>query len=458
MLRRTAICLIAVCAGTSIVNANPNRIINPSAETGNLDGWTDALGHGFTVSGIVTYSGSYAFWGGATGPNGPYQHELMQDIDVTDLALQIDAGEVEVFFTGAGRSSSSAGTADRASIIVEYRSGTGTVIDSYETGDIVPFNAWQLVADKRNAPPGCRSVRVRLLARRNAGGSTDAYLDDLSLIVTTCQPGGPRVEYADSLDSRGTFLRTNNDPAQPSTILRLASMGVAPGDSVDIGLKGDFSFIGSGPEDDIGTPTIALFSATNELLSDSSPHRIPGALPRPPGTDETITLPTFDGGLPTDIPEDFQVHSSTVVEVPAGAQYLFICASDEFYSDNEDPDADYGYCALLLEPCPNTPVAVPEPTLGFVHRPIWLNGNPSGTEASIGFQISHPQTLVIDVFSVTGTRVDVILAGHREAGAHELHWNARDLAGQRLPTGTYFLSLRALSGGFLGSTRLTLIR
>ena len=56
----------------------------------------------------------------------------------------------------------------------------------------------------------------------------------------------------------------------------------------------------------------------------------------------------------TDIPEDFRI-ANTVVQVPVGATYLFVAAHDIYYSDNSDPDGDYGVRITPLTSVPETP-------------------------------------------------------------------------------------------------------
>lgn len=57
------------------------------------------------------------------------------------------------------------------------------------------------------------------------------------------------------------------------------------------------------------------------------------------------TLPTYFGSLQTDIPQDFGISNNSVseitVEIPAGAEFLFIAAPDIVYSDNDDPNGDF---------------------------------------------------------------------------------------------------------------------
>jgi hypothetical protein len=75
-----------------------------------------------------------------------------------------------------------------------------------------------------------------------------------------------------------------------------------------------------------------------------------------------ITDRTFFGDFQTDIPQDFQVartinpFTSIVVQVPAGAKFLFVAARDSHYGTNEDPDSDY---KVSITPF----TAVPEPSI-----------------------------------------------------------------------------------------------
>jgi hypothetical protein len=89
------------------------------------------------------------------------------------------------------------------------------------------------------------------------------------------------------------------------------------------------------------------------LLGNEQRERVVGAL----ATDApaVLTSPTFMGGRPTDIAQDFgfDVGMDITVTVPDGATTLFLAKSDQWYHDNSDPDHDYG---VLI-----SAAAVPEP-------------------------------------------------------------------------------------------------
>jgi hypothetical protein len=174
--------VVATLAG-SVALAQGNLLVNGSAETGDLSGWTDPIAHGFTVTSAPTsvYAGSFSFHAGQFGPSGAWNHELRQDVDVSALAAMIDAATVTSVFSGVGRTNEAGGTADPGSVVVEFRGGAGNVLASYASGTIAPYNAWQPLGDMRVMPAGTRTVRVRLLGQRTSGLSTDCFFDALEL-------------------------------------------------------------------------------------------------------------------------------------------------------------------------------------------------------------------------------------------------------------------------------------
>ena len=82
---------------------------------------------------------------------------------------------------------------------------------------------------------------------------------------------------------------------------------------------------------------IGVFSSNTTLLPADWLKRVEGAID---AGAEIATPPTMVGSRETDIAQDFPI-ASLKIRIPAGARYLFVAAPDIFYSDNEDPDADY---------------------------------------------------------------------------------------------------------------------
>lgn len=105
---------------------------------------------------------------------------------------------------------------------------------------------------------------------------------------------------------------------------------------------------------------MAVFSSTDELLSNTTLNRVPGAIDA--GANYT-TGPLLNGEL-NDISQDFFVPgagnstTSVTVQIPDKAKFLFFSPNDSFYSDNTDTDADGDYGVRISAPGG----AVPEPS------------------------------------------------------------------------------------------------
>lgn len=166
-----------------------------------------------------------------------------------------------------------------------------------------------------------------------------------TLALTLVAPLAARADFSFSLDPRATYLRVNNDAALDAVPIDLLSIGVDPGDTIVISRLGDY-VRGAAPFNiDEWLDMAGVFSSSAILGPAGDLNRVVGAIDT--GTD-FFTSPTFSGGLPTDIPQDFQISNfagtltSVTIEVPIGAQYLFVGPFDVFFQDNLDPNANYG--------------------------------------------------------------------------------------------------------------------
>ena len=154
-----------------------------------------------------------------------------------------------------------------------------------------------------------------------------------------------------SIDPASAYLRTSQDSGVSNALaLDLAALGIAPGHVIQILQLGAFK---SGePFADETTFTLGVFSSSAALLAPSALHRVPGAIASM--EPDWWTGSTFFDALPTDIPEDFAITSSPLT-VPTGATHLFIATPDSYYSDNTDPNQDYGVEILIVGVVPALP-------------------------------------------------------------------------------------------------------
>ncbi len=158
-------------------------------------------------------------------------------------------------------------------------------------------------------------------------------------------------------DSRQTYLLTYNDPgALDATPVTLSSIGFSSGMTIGLQATGIFCYHwdGSTCPGGFGIPSVAgVFSSTSQLGPFNMLNRVTGSIASngPP----IVTLPTNNGNILTDIPQDFSISSIgeypsgpfTWVTIPTGANYLFFSVNDSYYGDNYSTDL-----ALHIMPAP----------------------------------------------------------------------------------------------------------
>jgi hypothetical protein len=148
--------------------------------------------------------------------------------------------------------------------------------------------------------------------------------------------GGPAVHIV--LDPKATFLRTNLDAGATNAVaIDLAALGIAPDDVISIEKTGDYDADGAAVgQTDSSTGMIAVFSTSSTMFSGANLNRVPGAVSAIYAsgytTNSFTSLPTGTGGLATDIPQDFEVFGTTLMQVPVAATQLFPSAQDSSLS------------------------------------------------------------------------------------------------------------------------------
>lgn len=136
------------------------------------------------------------------------------------------------------------------------------------------------------------------------------------------------------VDPRAAYLRTfSTDDAPDAVPIALSEVGLRPGHWVRLKQVGTFSNRGVEM-----TQQAAVFSGDERIHRSGERHRIPGAID---AGEDHVSGSSSRVPLENDIPEDFLVEDVSV-EIPAGATHLFVAVPDVYYSDNDDPDGDFG--------------------------------------------------------------------------------------------------------------------
>ncbi|HLP00088.1 MAG TPA: hypothetical protein VK171_15945, partial [Fimbriimonas sp.] len=135
------------------------------------------------------------------------------------------------------------------------------------------------------------------------------------------------------INSPATYLLTNGETPFFTIPVDLIAAGFVPGQTVLLQRLGSYNDFGGPIPNAYGLT--GVFSSSNVILPWPILNRIPGAIDA--GNDWT-SLPTFIGNVPTDIPEDFEIDNMAgtmgplLITIPAGAQYIWASAQDNFYT------------------------------------------------------------------------------------------------------------------------------
>jgi len=209
------------------------------------------------------------------------------------------------------------------------------------------------------------------------------------------------------INAQQTFLRTEpEDISQPPFTVSLATLGIQPGDMIQLEETGAFALCNTCA--DTYTVLLGVFSSSFTVLSPTTPNRVPDAL----ATNLSFTTgPTLNQHLPTDIPADFAI-GSVQVQVPAGSKYLLLGVNDDWFKDNVDPNGDLGV-RLTYTPhaCGNLQSLVVEPAnvTGGTAGPAGVVGTISLQEPTHPFGI--PVSLTGEtVWPVTDLRSPIIVS------------------------------------------------
>ncbi len=171
-----------ICLGNPQPAQALNLLVNPGAETGDLQGWVDPDEAWGAAAEIAPHAGSKFFW--PSRKQLEYT-EMYQDIDVREEAAAIDAGRLYLHLSG-WLANWDQYPHDQATLAVQAQDQNGAQLLYLSRSHRNPL--WARYQLDSLIPAGTRTLRVELIARRFVGADNDAYFDDLSLEVDSQAP------------------------------------------------------------------------------------------------------------------------------------------------------------------------------------------------------------------------------------------------------------------------------
>ncbi|MBN2380982.1 T9SS type A sorting domain-containing protein [candidate division WOR-3 bacterium] len=106
---------------------------------------------------------------------------------------------------------------------------------------------------------------------------------------------------------------------------------------------------------------------------------------------------------------------------------------------------------IFLEP---TTMEACESEMEFLDFSIDVFPNPFNLTAFVSFDLPNSGKTSVEVYDATGQLVATLVAGFRQAGCHQLYWDAKDARGNPLPSGVY---LCRITQGNRSATRLLIL-
>ncbi len=105
--------------------------------------------------------------------------ELVQEVDISSYILDVDNSEPFIRYECYLRSWRN--PHDTAETNIEILDASGILLDSHTSGEKNSTRNWELFTVSTQLPSAARSIRIRLISRRNEGTNNDGYFDCLSL-------------------------------------------------------------------------------------------------------------------------------------------------------------------------------------------------------------------------------------------------------------------------------------
>ncbi|MDD5530177.1 MAG: T9SS type A sorting domain-containing protein [bacterium] len=443
---------VSVLVGTFLFVSNvcnANVLVNPDAETGDIQGWADVDNAWSAAAEITPHGGSYFFWPAKLDISYTFMY---QDVDVSMYASGIDSGNTYFHLSG-WLANWDQYPHDQATLAIEALDAGNQQLLYSSRSHRSPV--WTYYQTNGQIPAGSRTLRVNLIATRYVGYDNDAYFDDLCLDVDTNAPdifvtvtsqGGVSKVAVDStlqlsavtvggVDTSYIWTSSFNAIATVDTgglvTAHTAGRVTIQAEGTITHASGYFELVAYSPD-----YVIFINPQTGEEWESKKAYDITWELE---GSISSGVLYYNTGGGSSWIKID-TIQDLSVLEyswtIPDTNKTLNDCMVKMVWNGGESVSS-------LFSIIP-TEIGVEEHNNSFSPICLFQNKpNPFINSTKIEYSITKGDNVNISVYNVSGQKIVTLVNGFQNKGLHSVNWSGEDYTGNRVTSGIYFYKLQA---------------
>lgn len=234
--------------------------------------------------------------------------------------------------------------------------------------------------------------------------------------------------------SSGLLVVDVTDPANPAIIGTFDT----PGTASDVDVVGNYAYVADGTSGleviDVTDPENPILSGSLALTAQARRIAVNGDYAFLTLVSRTIAAVDITEPSSPRLAAEYTM-SGYVTDISADSDYIYVANN---------------YSIIILRFNPVTGVFEDiEPPTNYVLHPAYPN--PFNAHTTIRYNLPKASSVSIEIFDITGRKIETLQDGFQQGGEHSIVWNGEDRA-----SGVYFYRLKA--GGFEKTERCVLLK